>query len=57
MRDQVKLWAEDATICLEVSDGGRGFAPADLEQAITNVTNRTEAVAWHFQQKWYNPGI
>ncbi|MFZ4658403.1 MAG: hypothetical protein ACOYNY_15415 [Caldilineaceae bacterium] len=51
MRDQVKLWAEDATICLEVSDGGRGFAPADLEQAITNVTNRTEAVAWHFQQK------
>jgi signal transduction histidine kinase len=34
-RYQVKLWAEEETICLEVSDDGRGFAPADLEQAIT----------------------
>lgn len=33
-RYQVKLWAEDAHICLEVSDEGRGFAP-DLEQAST----------------------
>ncbi len=34
-RYQVRLWSEDANICLEVSDEGRGFEPEDLEQAIT----------------------
>ncbi|MCE7988061.1 MAG: sensor histidine kinase [Caldilinea sp. CFX5] len=34
-RYQVKLWSEDKNICLEVSDEGRGFAPHDLEQAIS----------------------
>ena len=29
------MWAEDANICLEVSDEGRGFEPADLDQALT----------------------
>lgn len=32
---RVKLWYEEGSLCLEVSDDGRGFEPPDLEKAIT----------------------
>lgn len=30
-RHLIKLWTQDGSICLEVSDNGRGFVPPDLE--------------------------
>ncbi len=30
-RHHVRLWASDGSLCLEVSDTGRGFVPPDLE--------------------------